>query len=279
MKKVLLIGNSGFLGAKIESELKKEGFETIGISSSLLQFQKQSLADYLSNLDIEVDIIVNAAGFYSKESESDAIAKCIEANVSLPMEIATFGAMRKLPIVALGSYFEKLSHNRDQVTYYTATKILGKSVVKTLYERELLKFCYLYIFDTYSESLHRDKFLDLLVKSKQQNYDMPASSGTQQINLTSSVDVARAVVHAVRLLPNLPNGLTEYQIKSGDTFTLKELNDLVSKHFPSESKVQWGEFPDQITATAEILNCAPDLPNYMFNTKLDHFLTELKRKS
>lgn len=279
MNQVLLLGGSGFLGSEIARHLNTSSMAITRVSRAHFGHDPMNIKSYLNGLQNEFDLILNAAGYYSNQNNYEEIRKTIDSNVELSLAVAQFGSENQIPLISLGSYFEKFAEAGNPISYYAASKTFARKITASLYKESKTKFIYLYLYDTYGEDLNRGKFLDELLKAKLEHRQLDASSGTQVINLTHRLDVARALMFLWSKRDAFLPGLNEFQLKSKDEFTLREIERMVDKFSPNVVPVNWGALEDRHNSFTSLWDSAKNIDGYHPSISFEKYLREMLVRS
>lgn len=266
-RKILVTGSRGVIGRKLCDILRDQGYQVIGtrrINQSASDLEEVTIEPWKNILEKsnEIDLVIHLAGAYITRYEPDAIQECFNSNVGLAASIAQFQLQTQVPVIAAGSFFEKAPDEFQPWTYYAVSKKASFELLKEAAIQSNSKLIYLYLYDTYGSQVSRGKFIDLLIGSINQQTELDASEGLQRQDLTHIDDVASAIIQASTDIGSIGNGVHEFQVRSREIFTLRELADLANSEIKTPIKINWGKFPYRRREVFEIWNSATDLPNW-----------------
>ena len=276
-RKILVTGSRGVIGSKLCDILRDQGYHVIGtrrINQSASNLDEVIIEPWknISNKSNEIDLVIHLAGEYITRFEPDAIQECFNSNVGLAASIAQFQVQTKVPVIAVGSFFEKAPNEFQPWTYYAVSKNASFALLKEAAIQSSSKLMYLYLYDTYGSQVSREKFIDLLVGSINKQVALDASEGLQKQDLTHIDDVARAIVQASTYISSAENGVYEFQVRSREVFTLRELADLANSEIKKPIEINWGKYPYRRKEVFNLWDSANDLPNWKPNHSLkDYF--------
>ena len=132
---------------------------------------------------------------------------------------------------------------------------------------------YIYLYDTYGLNLKRQKFIDQIITSIINNQALYATPGEQVMNITSISDVVNGLVQSMKTL-NSGAVIEEFQIKSVETLTLIEIADQIQIGMNKILNIHWGAKPYRQREVFELWNCAPDIPNQIYQNKLNSYVSK-----
>jgi nucleoside-diphosphate-sugar epimerase len=272
-KTILVTGSRGVIGTQLCQKLREQGHEVIGTRrpDQATSAEKEitiSPWENLSAKNLKLDLIIHLAGVYLTKYELDSIRTSFETNVGLAASVASLQLVSKVPVVALGSFFERAPEELQPWTYYASSKKASFELLKEATQISKSKLIYLYIYDTYGSQISRGKFIDLLVDGINQRKELDASEGQQKQDLTHIDDVATAIIQASNLFEFIDHGTHEYQVRSRETLTLRELAELANSEANEPIAVNWGKYPYRGKEVFEIWDSANDLPNWKADRSL-----------
>jgi nucleoside-diphosphate-sugar epimerase len=264
---ILVTGSRGVIGKVLCPKLRNLGYEVIGTRREFQETEDDteiSIKPWSSDFSCnkKIDLIIHLAGEYLTKYESSTIEKCFEANLGLAATIAHFQSHNPVPMIALGSFFEKAPEEFQPWSFYANSKIASFGLLKESTYLSKSKLVYLYLYDTYGSNTSRGKFIDILLDSLGTSEEIDASQGRQIQDLTHIEDVVSGITQIVADMGEIEIGTHEFQIRSREVFSLRELVDLYNSLSSKLISVNWGKYPYRNREVFELWDSAPDLPNW-----------------
>ena len=264
---ILVTGSRGVIGRVLCPELRNLGYEVIGTRRELQEPEDDrevSIKPWSSDFSCskKIDLIIHLAGDYLTQYELSAIKNCFEANLGLAATIAHFQSRDPVPLIALGSFFEKAPEEFQPWSFYANSKMASFSLLKESAFLSKTKLVYLYLYDTYGSNTSRGKFIDILLDTLGKTKEIDASEGYQIQDLTHIEDVVSGITQMVTDMDGIEIGTHEFQIRSREVFSLRGLVDLCNSLSSELITANWGKYPYRNREVFELWDSAPDLPNW-----------------
>ena len=270
---ILITGSRGVIGSEVSKYFQNKGYKIIGTRRS----NQQPLIGKIEieikpweQIDFEggnIDCIVHIAGYYSNSLEANEIQNTLDSNVGLAVSLSHYISKFRIPVIAVGSFAEKYPGDAG-LSYYATSKMTGKDVLRAAASSSNVTFDYVYLYDTYGSDIRRKKFIDLLLNIKDSKQGLPASSGLQVQDLVFIEDIAIALERLVDKSSKYSERFLEWQIRTGEVHTLKQIAKMVSEFKGFELEVNWGLLPDRERDAYSLWDCAPNLMDFSEMTKL-----------
>ena len=270
---ILITGSRGVIGSEVTKYFQNKGYKVIGTRRSKQQplaGQNEIVISPWEQIDFEgedIDCIVHIAGFYSNSLEAREIQNTLNSNVGLAFALSQYVSKFKIPVVAVGSFAEKYPGEAG-LSYYATSKMAGKDLLRGATSSSKVTFDYVYLYDTYGADLRRKKFIDLLLEVKNSKQTLSASSGLQVQDLVFIEDIAVALERLVVRSSKFSDRSLEWQIRTGEVLTLKNIAKIVSEIKGFELEIIWGILPDKERDAYSLWDCAPNLMDPSEMTKL-----------
>ena len=282
-KSILVTGSRGVIGTQLSKILKGQGHSVIGTRrpNQPISDEPEIVIEPWSRLSLdphEIDLVVHLAGTYLTKYETAEIKECFDTNVGLASTVANFQKITSTPIIAVGSFFEKAPAISQPWTYYAISKTSSFNLIKEATYLSQSKFVYLYLYDTYGSDKSRGKFVDLVIDAMEQNSILDASNGKQIQDLTHIDDVSNAIAQAIMDIDLLENGAHEFQVRSKEVVTLRELVNLANLKSTKPLIVNWGSYPYRAREVFELWDSAVDLPNWRPEQNLNDYFSQFFSK-
>ena len=275
IKTVLVTGSRGVIGRELSKILESREIKVIGTrrTSQAVGTNLEVELSPWSEIDVkeyQIDAIVHLAGVYITKDDPTLKQECFNLNIGLAESIASLQRKLKIPVVAVGSFFEK--NPGPAWSYYSISKSASREILRSAALESGVKLAYVYLYDSYSEDVTRGKFIDLLLKSAISGLPLDASPGNQVQDLTYVSDIAEGLFQTLRNIENQKDNFLEAQIRSGQTLTLREVSSTVREFKKDSPDVNWGIYPYRNREVFEIWNCAPNVEGWKPTMSLEKFL-------
>jgi nucleoside-diphosphate-sugar epimerase len=279
-RNVLVTGSRGVIGGELSRYLEGKGFNVFGTRRSNqmpLTNRKEVELKAWETIVFEgddLDCVVHIAGYYSNSMEIGEIERTFNSNVGIASSLSQFISKYSIPVVAVGSFSEKYP-GKEGLSYYATSKIAGKDVLRRAASASGVTFDYVYLYDTYGASASRKKFIDLLLNIEDTNQRLSASSGLQVQDLVLIENIAMAIEGLVVKSTKSSGDFCEWQIRTGEVYTLKDIAQIVSEIKGFELNIGWGMLPDRERDNYSLWDCAPNLLELTDMTKLKVGLSKI----
>lgn len=245
MKKVYIIGSSGFLGQNLKDEFEVD--HEILTAPSYTACSNYSSWQELICSDIrkvKPDIVLIPAASQKAGDDVSAIDELIDTNCKLPASVASTLLTSKISaqLIVFGTSWQHSdSENYLPFNLYAASKQANEDLLKHFALRGL-KIMSIMLFDTYGEKDNRKKLLNLLLACAKTKTHLGLTPGDQEIDLVHINDVCKGVRQCIRELETWKptQGVMKRGLGSGTTLTIKNLVDHISDTFQIPLNVSYG---------------------------------------
>ena len=273
---ILVIGSNGFLGSRIKKKLEMSGLDVLGSSRSLIGSNLESLviekvSESQSN---DFEVIINASGNYSNSNKIEDLAKNIESNTLMSLQIAKLVTKATKKVINLGSYFEYAPTIPGKSwSQYALSKALGRITLEEYFHEKDTKFVSCILYDNYCEDISRRKFVDQLIYSIKNNFTLKVTDLNHQMDLINTDYLVDRIIEIS--LSRSESQENQYQIRSGEVFSTGEIIALAKE---CSGKDVTYELVDSRRTRSEcypIWNCATDWEIKYTGEGFSNFLTRV----
>lgn len=280
MRKVLLIGSTGFVGRHIaEAVVGKTTFTLYSTTrnphnttDTIIYFDFAVLQSWDSIVAIAPDVIINAAG-YGVVKEQTSIEETYDVNYRLPIRLVYYLQEKGLnPFwLQIGTAFEydlseqKLSEESSCVplTHYGISKYLCSHFL--ISSRNKLPYLILRPFAMFGPYESASKLIPYLLTAQKVKQPIPLSNGEQERDYFYVKDLAHFV--AGQVLQNLANMNGRiFNLGAGRPTSLKQLATELSVFVPDfdTDLWQWGKIPQRENETSVFYNASTQAATFDF---------------
>lgn len=259
MRKVLLIGSTGFVGRHIADELTDGAalFVTTrqrgAVGAQTIHFDFTDVETWVSVVNLAPDVIVNAAGYGVVKEQTD-LEMMYDVNYRQPAQlISHLQAKSLMPFwLQIGTAFEydlteqQLHETSACVpfTHYGMSKYLCSNFLVS--EKNKLPYLILRPFAMFGAYESDSKFIPYLINAQREGRRIDLSTGEQQRDYFYVKDLSRLIKTLVAESAPLPTDKI-LNIGRGVAASLKELAMQLSKAIPdfNPSLWNWGALPQR----------------------------------
>ena len=282
-RKILLIGGSGAIGVALANILSKQGASLITTQRPTADnsgLQKIEITPFLelSRNCPKVDLIINAAGNYSVDWSINSLKKSVDSNIGISVTIAEYILKNHVPVITLGTYFEKAPEIFQPWSYYTTTKIAAASLIKEAADQAGTSHSHIYLYDNYGAEIDRGKFIDRLISAARTGQEILTGDGNQVQDLTAINDVALAITNeAQKLLLEQSKATSRFiQVRSFQVLTLLDLSRIFQEITGVKLHIRWGQLKPRRRQVFELWDSAPQIENWNPTIKIESYFQQLK---
>lgn len=283
--RVLLVGGRGAIGRELSKILTHEGAEWF---TTYRQGSRPSNSGHLElipyqkfrQLSAPVDLIINAAGNYSLEWTSSDLMKNLDSNIGVSLTIAQYVLEQKVPVITLGTFFEKAPDRFQPWSHYTTSKIAGVNLIREAAAIAGTSHSHLYLYDNYGAEIGRGKFIDRLISAAQSKEVILAGDEKQVQDLTAIYDVANAIILEARNLLTLNNCVVmrERQIRSHRVLSLVEISTIFQEVVGVNLDIHWNHLQPRRNQVFEVWDSASMLEKWVPKIALEEYFHSVLAK-
>lgn len=224
--KVLMTGGSGFLGKNIAKMLLERKYSINNLinsasSSELAQYDAYREFSY-NELDknIDADIIIHCATNYGRDNSP--YEKIFQPNLYLPLQLLIERMHHSNPLV-----FINIDTSLESTTslYALSKNLFLASAEKIIKEHQLkkIKFINIKLEHFYGSNAPSNNFITYLTQTMQAGSPtIDLTLGEQQRDFIYIQDVVNAISIIINEMKSFDNGVTKFEIGSGENITIKD---------------------------------------------------------
>lgn len=250
--KILITGATGFLGSHLLPELIKKNHEIIIVKRSssnpwrignYLALLKTYDSDTTAIEDIfrenKIEAILHLATDYGKSNNNNS-TQMIQCNIELPTRLLKMATIYKSRVFI--NTHTSASAN-SEYTFYSASKNAFLEIIDYFALNSDLKCINMQIENMYGEKGDNRNLISDILESIVNKKEIPTSEGKQKRDFIYVKDVVNAYLRALDALESITENLSEFEIGTGKSISLREFVDTVEKIAGCEIKVNWGALP------------------------------------
>jgi nucleoside-diphosphate-sugar epimerase len=268
--RVLVIGASGNLGKPL---VRKCQFTFANVISATSKDIKTILRE---NKDI--DLIINVANRYYPEPTSIQLREMEESIIGLAELIASSTELNRAPIIHFSTYFQYPPEELKLWSEYSGFKNAATSIYKNISSTFGIPTTEIVLYDNFG-GRRKNKIFDLMLSAAIGQETIDATPGDSQLNLTHIDDIVDGVVSSAQELFQTESELSrKYQLKNSNSYSLREIDTLISITLEIQTKVNWGALKYRKKEVFEIWDCA-EIPTFWSTKKsLEQYILEERKK-
>ena len=228
----LIVGANGNLGRPLVKKLQEVFPNTIATSSS-------NTKEILHRI-MDIDLIVNVANRYYPMPTPSQMLEMKKSIIGLAELIQEASRKTQARVIHFSTYFQYAPENLAPWSDYSDFKNSATSIYKSISSRFGIPTTEIVLYDNFGGE-RKDKIFDLMLDAAIKQNTFNATFGESQINLTHISDIVEGVVGLAKELVQADLGSSRaYQLKSSNTFSLRELDALISDSLEVATNVNWG---------------------------------------
>jgi len=243
---IALIGYKGNLGKAINIELGKRGFAVTRIGREGDLETQSHLIPYKSinvKNSLKPSAIINLANYYTPAPDGPDFERMKDSIVGVATAIAEYNKIVQVPLISASTYFQFSPEALTPWSDYAQYKNKAREILIAAATLNEFAFTDFILFDNYGGE-RKNKFFDLAIESLTTGVKLPATCGEQIVNLTYVGDIVDAMIQELDSLLAIPSATRNtYELRSGETYSLKNLAMLIESTSGRSLNIDWCAIP------------------------------------
>lgn len=228
---ILVVGSTGFIGSRLIKELEKSNHQVFESSRNIVAGKVHVNAwEKLDIEDLEIDLVINASGKYSRTSSINNIKEIFDSNLGTATSISKSLKYVSRGVVNLSSYFELLPELSEiRKSHYAISKVLANEILSKHSQENEISYSRIVLYDNYDIDLSRNKVMDLLIKSLISGDVIKINNEKSPINLIESSEVVNGLIKVVNSYESTDPFIGRIDLKSRESTNILEIINLIMK--------------------------------------------------
>lgn len=256
--RILITGNSGFIGSHLCARLRKEHelyylarphspMYTPGAHDCTFFFADNNIGALTQFIrSNKIDGIIHLASKYLQKHEQQDIPDLIQSNVYFGTAVLEAAASAGVKwFINTGTIWQNYNAPDGSDAYcpvnlYAATKQAFMDIAKFYSETSNMRICTLKLCDTYGPNDPRKKIFALFEENARTGELLRMSAGEQKMDILHIDDVVEGFAHLAEMMHNGEKLRDEYVLSSGQQLTLRELAAKYEQEHNVRLNIEWG---------------------------------------
>lgn len=250
--KILITGINGFLGSHLAKHLK-QNFEVIGLEyriDNLHRIEDEGFTVYESNDSVletifstyNIHAVIHVATIYRRQNEP--ILNLLNTNINLPVRLFELSSKHDVKLfLNTDSFFNNASYTYSYLSDYTMSKKHSLEWIMLLASNSECKVANMKVFHMFGENDAPGKFIPFVIgKIKNNEAFLELTPGEQTRDFIYVYDVATAFEKVLLNFDKLEQ-FQEFEVGTGESYTIKELVILIKEVINSSTELKFGALP------------------------------------
>jgi nucleoside-diphosphate-sugar epimerase len=270
-EKILIIGGNGNLGEAIVDDFSKN-FSKVVVTGST------STKEFLESNE-KFQLVINAANRYFPQPTQGQINEMEKSIVGLAESIKNYIIIHNTPVIYFSTYLQYAPKNLQPWSEYSEFKSIAAKFFKHVSVSRSIPTTEIILYDNFGGK-RKNKIFDLMLQAAIKGENLATSPGYSVVNLTHVKDIVRGIREsAIEILSPKSKIVRSYQFKSAKSYTLRELELMISKTLNIDKFVNWGDVKYRSKEVFELWDCA-ESPGFWSETEsLDNYVLHMRRNN
>ena len=270
-EKILIIGGNGNLGEAIVDDFSKN-FSKVVVTGST------STKEFLESNE-KFQLVINAANRYFPQPTQGQINEMEKSIVGLAESIKNYSIIHNTPVIYFSTYLQYAPKNLQPWSEYSEFKSIAAKFFKHVSVSRSIPTTEIILYDNFGGK-RKNKIFDLMLQAAIKGENLATSPGYSVVNLTHVKDIVRGIREsAIEILSPKSKIVRSYQFKSAKSYTLRELELMISKTLNIDKFVNWGDVKYRSKEVFELWDCA-ESPGFWSETEsLDNYVLHMRRNN
>ena len=270
-EKILIIGGNGNLGEAIVDDFSKN-FSKVVVTGST------STKEFLESNE-KFQLVINAANKYFPQPTLGQINEMEKSIIGLAESIKNYIIIHNTPLIYFSTYLQYAPKNLQPWSEYSEFKSIAAKFFKHVSVSRSIPTTEIILYDNFGGK-RKNKIFDLMLQAAIKGENLATSPGYSVVNLTHVKDIVRGIREsAIEILSPKSKIVRSYQFKSAKSYTLRELELIISKTLNIDKFVNWGAVEYRSKEVFELWDCA-ESPGFWSETEsLDNYVLHMRRNN
>jgi nucleoside-diphosphate-sugar epimerase len=270
-ERILVIGGHGNLGEAIVNDFSKY-FSKVVVTGST------STKEFLESNE-KFQLVINAANRYFPEPTQGQINEMEKSIVGLAESIKNYIIIHNTPVIYFSTYLQYAPKNLQPWSEYSEFKSIAAKFFKHISVSRGIPTTEIILYDNFGGK-RKNKIFDLMLQAAIKGENLDTSPGYSVVNLTHVNDIVRGIREsAIEILSPKSKIVRSYQFKSAKSYTLRELELMISKTLNINKFVNWGAVKYRGKEVFELWDCA-ESPRFWSETEsINNYVLQMRRNS
>lgn len=270
-EKILVIGGNGNLGEAIVDDLSNN------FSEVFVTGPTNTKAFLESNEKFK--LVINAANRYYPEPTRGQINEMENSIVGLAELIKSYSMDTNTPVIFFSTYLQYAPINLQPWSEYSQFKNIAGKMIKEISASRGIPTTEIILYDNYGGK-RKNKIFDLMLQAAINGENLDTNPGDSVVNLTHIKDIVRGIRQSVvEILSSNSKIVRSYQFKSSKSYSLRELELMISKTLNIKNFVNWGAKKYRSKEVFTLWDCSESPPFWSESESLTGYVLQMQRNS